>query len=97
MTEEQKAEFIAKLLIGKKKGGTITEWAKVGGSIIGTLVGDRYDPIKTSKIIKMHTIENQLIVETLNSYYYLAEEGTEFTFNTKLAEFQRKESEKGYE
>lgn len=88
MTENEKTEFVAKLLIGKKKGGSITEWARVGKYIVGTLVGHRYDPIKTSNIIKIHTIENQLIAETLNSYYYLLEEGTEIDFYSNLAEYQ---------
>jgi len=88
MTESEKTEFIAKLLIGKKKGGSITEWARIGKCIVGTRIGDRYDPIKTSNIVKMHDIEGQLIAETLNSYYYLLEEGTEIDFYANLADYQ---------
>lgn len=96
MTEDEKTEFIAKLLIGKKNGGSITEWAKVGNTIVGTLVADSYEPIKTSSVVKMHTVEDKLIAETQNSYYYLLEKGTEIDFYRNLTGYQsskRKEKE----
>lgn len=91
MTKDQKTEFLAKLQIGKKKGGTITEWARVGNVIVGTLVEERYEPIKTSNVVKIHTINDQQIAETLNSYYILLEEGTQEEFFTTLQEYQIRE------
>jgi len=88
MTENEKTEFIAKLLIGKKKGGTIKEWAKVGNTIVGTLASDTYEPIKTSNVIKIHNVEDQLVAETLNSYYYLLEKGDAHEFYTNLAMYE---------
>ena len=89
MTEDEKSEFILKLLIGKKKGGTITEWAEVGRSIVGALVEDECKPIKTSALVKIHKIGGQEIAETLNSYYYLIEKGTAYDFYNSLGAYQR--------
>lgn len=94
MTEDQKTEFMIKLITNKKKGGSITEWAKLGHTIVGTLVGDEYEPIQTSSVVKMHTVGDQLIAETRNSYYYLLEEGTAFDFQAKLNLHLIRENEK---
>ena len=98
MTDEEKAEFMMKLITNKKKGGTISEWAKLGSSIVGSLVegeDEEYSPIKTSSVIEIHTIGDQLIAETRNSYYYLIEEGTAFTFEAKLTLYQQRKAREG--
>ena len=92
MTEEYKTDFMAGLKIGKKKGGSIKEWAQVGNVIVGLLVEGGV-PIKTSGIIEIHDIRGKKIVETRNSYYYLLEEGTEEGFYTSLVEYIRKKNE----
>jgi hypothetical protein len=89
MTDDEKTEFMIKLITNKKKGGSITEWAKLGNTIVGTLVGDKFEPIQTSSVVKIHTVGDQLIAETRNSYYYLFEEGTAFTFQAKLTLYQQ--------
>ena len=81
---EHKTDFMAGLKIGKKKGGSITEWAQVGNVIVGIKDGE---PIKTSGIVEIHNIRGRVIAETRNSYYYLLEEGTEENFYTTLSNY----------
>ena len=92
MVDEYKTDFMAGLKIGKKKGGSITAWARVNNMIVGTKV-ENSEPIKTSGIVEIHDIRGKIIVETRNSYYYLLEEGTEEGFYTNLVEYIRKKNE----
>lgn len=89
MTDEQKTNFLAKLLIGKKDGGTIRHWFVLNSSIYGTLVEEASEEypedhqIRTSKTVKIHTINNEQILETLNSYYRLIEESSITEYYTR--------------
>ena len=83
---EHMTDFMAGLKIGKKKGGSITEWAQVGKVIVGVKDGE---PIKTSGVVEIHEIRGHLIAETRNSYYYLLEQGTEEDFYTTLSNYLR--------
>ena len=89
MTENEKTKFLASLKFAKKYGGKIDKWTILGNTVVGALQDfSRYEvgeAIKTSKIVKIHTLNNEMILETLNSYYYLLEEGTEYDFHSTLA------------
>jgi len=82
MTETQKTDFLAKLMIGKKYGGTIRMWFVAGGGVYGCLVesisknNPDGKPIQTSRLIKIHDINNEQILETMNSYYRLIEKSS---------------------
>jgi len=77
MTDDQKTDFLAKLMIGKKYGGTITHWFPTEGSVYGELLDEANEeypdgkPIKTSPLVKIHSINDEQILETRNSYYRL--------------------------
>jgi hypothetical protein len=87
MTDDQKTDFLAKLMIGKKYGGTLRLWFLAGGGVCGCLVGStdkRHPdgkPIQTSKMIKIHDINNEQILETMNSYYRLIERSSMSLFS----------------
>lgn len=80
MTDDQKTDFLAKLMIGKKYGGTIRLWFVAGGGVYGCLVESKGKPIQTSKLIKIHDINNEQILETMNSYYRLIEKSSVYLF-----------------
>ena len=74
---EQKTHFLAKLQIGKKYGGIITDWITYGNVICGfrsTDITEEFPkgrPIQTSSVVKHHIVNNTKVVETTNSYYVL--------------------------
>lgn len=82
MTDNEKKEFLIKLRIGKKEGGHINNWFEVQGSMYGELLEAKCEehpngkPIQTSRIVKIHTIEDTAILETTYSYYYLETESS---------------------
>lgn len=82
MTDDEKSKFLIKLKIGKKEGGRINNWFSVNESMFGELRGTECEKypngkqIQTSDIVSIHTIENEKILETRNSYYYLEEESS---------------------
>lgn len=73
MTNDQKTEFLAELQIGKKKGGTLTEWLEVDSYIVGSLMSTGRE-LRTTTVMKIHTLNKQRVAETLNSYYILQQE-----------------------
>jgi len=90
MTEDEKTKFLAKLKFAKKYSGKIDKWSILSNTVVIGALQDfsRYEEgeaIKTSKIVKIHTLNNEKILETLNSYYYLLEEGEELDFHKTLA------------
>jgi len=85
MTENEKAEFIRKLRIGKNKGGHLEMWGKHYlhqtrySGIVTNDPNDRFEDgecITTSPCIKMHDINGVKILETEQSYYTLGDTGT---------------------
>ena len=85
MTENEKAEFLRKLRIGKPLGGHLELWGShyfQKGRYSGIITDDpkgRFpdgEVITTSPCVKMHDIDNMKILETHTSYYTLGVEGT---------------------
>lgn len=83
MTAEEQDEFLYQLK-GKKKGGHLSKWChcKINqGQVIGVITGHYKHPdgsvVRCSKTIGIHEYEGKKILETLNSFYYLEDEGTD--------------------
>ena len=73
MTNDQKTDFLAKLQTGKKKGGVLNEWLEIGTYIVGSLESTGRE-LRTTTVVKIHTLNEQRVAETLNSYYILLDE-----------------------
>lgn len=101
MTAEEQDEFLYQLK-GKKKGGHLDKWCECKlnrGQYLGIVTGSSKHQdgavVRCSKTVGIYEFEGKKILETLNSYYYLEQKGTDSDLERHYQTFYR-ESERWF-